>query len=357
MKAVILIPTLTAGGAERVASILANTWCAYPDTAVTVILMFDDEVFFELDPRIKLVSLRLRPNLRRISRVIAIATALLRFRVMAMRENPTFVLSFMHKYNVFCLAALLWSGISTVVSERDSPTEPNRRLSWMLRWLLYPTANGIIAQTRMGADYVRRKVRARDVTIIHNPIPALQQYYVGQRETLVLSVARLHPKKGHSDLIRAFAKLCRPDWRLVICGDGPLREELEILASSLGVSDRVQFEGRVKDVQSWYRRAGIFALPSHFEGFPNALAEAMVAGVPVVSYDCPTGPAELIQHGKNGYLVRVGDIDGLASHIDDLIAYPERAQQFSEEAAKVVHFLDSDAISKQFFQYCSAVRA
>lgn len=352
MKAVIFIPTLTAGGAERVASILASTWSGYPGVSVTLVLMFEDEVFFPVDPRAKILNLGLQPNLPGLARMAAVGRALLAFRKLVLAERPDFVLSFMNKYNVFCLTALLGTGVKTIVSERDSPTEPNRRLNWAFRQLLYPRAGGVLTQSRESERHLNAKIRGLNIAVIHNPVPRTHPPAFGGREKFVLNVGRLVPKKGHADLLRAFSMLERPDWSLVLCGDGPLRGDLEQLAAELGVEQRVRFMGTVKDVGRWCARAGVFAFPSHFEGFPNALAEALVTGAPTVSYDCPTGPADLIVHGENGFLVTVGDVPALAASIRHLIDDAELAERFSRAAARTAEHLLPENICAEYFEFC-----
>lgn len=355
MKALIFIPTLTAGGAERVAAVLANAWCGLPATQVALLLMFDDELFYPLDPRVRTTSLGLKPGLGAAARTWALARALSSFRRAVVAEQPDFVLSFMNKYNVFCLAALRGTGIPVIASERDSPTEPNLRLRWALRALLYPKAAGIITQSEESKTVVAARTGQRRIAVIPNPVPRPAPVVTPLwREKFVLSVARLVPKKGHADLIDAFARAAVPDWRLVICGEGPLKADLATRAAALGIADRVSFEGNVKDVATWYRRAGVFALPSYFEGFPNALAEAMVSGAPVVSYDCPTGPSQLIRDGCNGFLVPVGDVAGLSERLGRLMLDRELSERFSAEAARVADRLDAPVIARTYFDFCAA---
>ena len=358
MKALIFIPTLTVGGAERVASILANRWCEYPETSVTLLLMFDDEICFPVDPRVKIRSLGQTPNLGAVARLLSVARASLLFRQVVKEEAPDFVLSFMNKYNVFCLASLLGTGIRTIVSERDSPTEGKRELNWRFRQVLYPLASGVITQTEEGKRHLIKRIGDLNVAVIYNPVGISKtNEFSLNRENVVLNVGRLVAKKGQADLLRAFAKAGNPDWNLVICGDGPLRKDLEALARHLGLNDRVRFMGTVKDVNICYARAGVFAFPSYCEGFPNALAEAMVAGAPTVSYDCPTGPAELIDHGQNGYLVEVGDIEGMARHLRELMTDTAQREQFSRNAARVADKLDAAKIAKRYFEFCAASAA
>ncbi|MFY0610405.1 MAG: glycosyltransferase family 4 protein [Hyphomicrobiaceae bacterium] len=346
------IPTLGAGGAERVASILANTWHSYPGVRVTVLLMFEDEIFYPVDPGVKLVGLGLQPNLTPLKKVRALTKALGSFRKAVLAEQPAFVLSFMNKYNVFCLAALTGSGVPVIVSERDSPTEPGRRLNWLLREWLYPRAKGIITQSKLSEQHLIKRRCHTNIAVISNPVDNLTPQSTEPREKIVLNVARLVPKKGHSDLLEAFARADVGDWRLVLCGDGPLRPELEKQAKTIGIGDRVLFEGTVKNVWRWYARASVFAFTSYFEGFPNALAEAMSAGVAPVSYDCPTGPAELIEDGKNGYLVPVGNVDEFAQRLKALTADPELTRQISERATAVADRLEVSVVAKEYFDFC-----
>ncbi len=357
-KALIFIPTLTSGGAERVASLLANHWSCYPGTSVTILLLFDVELFYPIDSKVELSNLGLQPRLGAIQRTWSLIKAIFSLRRAIKAANPDFVLSFMNKYNVFCLASLLKTSIPVIVSERDSPLEPNRELNWKLRKILYPYAAGIIAQTGEGKRYLIEKIGRNNIAVIYNPIRIKKrQRPIKKREKFVLNVGRLVEKKGHEDLLRVFAKLDAVDWHLVICGDGPLRESLKTIANSLSINERTHFMGTVKDVDSWYARAGIFAFTSYFEGFPNALAEAMVAGVPSVSYNCPTGPSELIQHQDNGYLVEVGNIDMMASYLKNLINNSDLSEKISQNAIKVADKLDATTISRQYFDFCvSAAR-
>ena len=320
--------------------------------------MFDDEVCFPVDSRVKIRSLRLTPNLGTVALALSVVRVAWIFRQIVREEAPDFVLSFMNKYNVFCLASLLGTGIRSIVSERDSPTEENRELNWKFRQVTYPFAAGVIAQTEAGKQNLLKRIGDVNIAVIYNPIsrPKTSEVSVS-RQNIVLNVGRLVAKKGQADLLRAFAKADNSDWNLIMCGDGLLRKDLEALAQHLGLSDRVRFLGTVKDVDVWYARAGVFAFPSYFEGFPNALAEAMMAGVPSVSYDCPTGPQELIDHGHNGYLVQVGDIEGLAGHLRELMTNTAQRERFSRNAARVADKLDAAKIAKQYFEFCTVSAA
>jgi glycosyltransferase involved in cell wall biosynthesis len=130
----------------------------------------------------------------------------------------------------------------------------------------------------------------------------------------VLGIGRLVHQKGFDFLVEAFHRsgLAQIGWKLVILGEGDQRPTLIQLAKVAGIYHALEMPGHVDNVGAWLEKAEIFVLPSRYEGFPNALIEAMQLGCAVVSFDCPSGPSDLIQHGQNGLLVPAEDIDALA---------------------------------------------
>lgn len=189
------------------------------------------------------------------------------------------------------------------------------------------------------------------VTVLHNPIPqkpmpgpearamadTLWACPPGQR---ILTVGSLKAQKNHPLLLRAFAAMSRPDARLMLLGQGGNEVALQTLASDLGIADRVIFSGFHPDPSPFYATADLFVLSSDYEGLPTVLIEALSFGVPVVSTDCPSGPAEILQGGRFGRLVPVGDAAALACAMEDALAAPvnraallQRAADFAPEIA------------------------
>ncbi len=169
------------------------------------------------------------------------------------------------------------------------------------------------------------------------PIVAPQSLLDSQ-DKLLLAIGRLDPQKGFRDLIAAFAasKARRHEWKLVILGEGDERVELESLINSLDLTGRVLLPGWVGNVSDWYAAAQLFALSSHIEGFPNVLLEAMAHGLACVSYDCETGPAEIIHDGQNGRLVSLMQGSaGLAAAIDELAEDDEARAKLARNAVEV----------------------
>jgi glycosyltransferase involved in cell wall biosynthesis len=214
-------------------------------------------------------------------------------------------------------------GVPVVVSERNYP--PSRSLSWpwrLLRRLLYPTATLHLVQTERIAAWLRDAGLARATATLPNRIvwplprhpPVLDPASLlepGSRVLLAVGT-KIH-QKGFDRLVTVFAELAAafPDWTLVILGidERPYhgvdqRQALRaLLPADRQLRQRVLFPGRVGNGADWYLRADLFVLSSRYEGFPNVLLEAMAAGCACLAVDCPTGPAEIIDHGRTGWLL------------------------------------------------------
>lgn len=351
-RCVLFIPTLTAGGAERVASVLANEWCNYPEVRISVITLFDESVFYPLDPRVEYICLGIQANKSVLLRLVDLFRTLLALRREIVERKPKFVLSFMNKYNVFCVTALLGANQNTIVAERDSPTEVLSRLRIVLRKLTYPLAAAVLVQSQAARDFIVSTTSAHRVAILLNPVTPIIEERDRQPQKIILNVSRLHTKKGQGDLLEAFAAIRAEGWRLVLCGDGPMRPALEQRARELGIEEQTDFRGTVADLRPHLCSAGIFAFPSYWEGFPNALAEAMLAGIPCVSYDCPTGPSELIEDGVNGVLVPVGNVTKLTEALRRLVENPDLATQIGDRAASVSDRVEIRSVSRRYWDTC-----
>ena len=196
--------------------------------------------------------------------------------------------------------------------------------------------------------------------VIHNPVPLRPEPSVevirdadsrwrGSRGQRIITVGSMKAVKNHPLLLRAFAQLELPNARLMFVGGGAGRDALLSLAQELGVADRVILAGFQPDPTPFYKTADLFVLSSDYEGFGNVIVEALACGTPVVSTDCPSGPGEILDHGRFGRLVPVGDADALASAMREALEAPidrdalkNRAAEFSPEIAarKYLDLLD-----------------
>ncbi|MBX6324395.1 MAG: glycosyltransferase, partial [Rhodospirillaceae bacterium] len=234
--------------------------------------------------------------------------------------RPHAVLSLVDQTNLRLLASLIGTGIPVIACERTDPRRHRIGLPWRCaRRLLYPRAAGVAVQNEEVAAWARAFVPARKVHVIPNfvrdlpaPGPAAQR---GASD--ILAVGRLGFEKGYDVLLRAFAAsgLAARGARLTILGEGSQRAALESLAGRLGIADAVSLPGVVADPERWMARCTVFVLPSRYEGFPNALLEAMAMGCPVIAADCDSGPRHIVRDGTDGLLVPVEDAGALSAAI------------------------------------------
>jgi len=213
----------------------------------------------------------------------------------------------------------------------------------ILRRVLYPTAACVVVLSQRVYRWLPRSIRVR-ACVIPNPV-ALPDGDVENEEDIpcngypkIISVGSLYPIKGHDLLIEAFARLSgrHPEWRLVILGEGPERSALENQIEASGLSGRVALIGATRDVRTHLLHADLFVLPSRVEGFPNALTEAMVSGLPVVATDCGGAVDEIVRHGENGILVPCEDVDALAAAMDLLMSNPDERARLASRASEVL---------------------
>jgi glycosyltransferase involved in cell wall biosynthesis len=167
-------------------------------------------------------------------------------------------------------------------------------------------------------------------------VPPLGPLRPSLEDKVVIAVGRLSPQKGFDRLLDAFAAVAakHPDWSLRICGAGRLRGELEAQIERLGLGRQARLLGNVEDIDRELASASIFVLSSRFEGLPMAMIEAMSKGLPIIAFDAPTGPGEVIEDGCSGLLISNGDVGALAAAISALIERPEQRCALGEAAAR-----------------------
>lgn len=362
MNVALVIASLAGGGAERTASNLANWLSDRGDDVQVITLAPCGADRYPLHSGIKRVSLdALADSASAGAAVVANAARLRRLRRALRGPGLDAIVAMMSRVNVLTLLATRGLRCRVIVSERVYPPRLPLPALWSVaRRLTYPWADAVVMQTRAGADWVQGTLRGARPVVIPNAIGgALAD--AGRRvhsadlfaaeAPLLLAVGRLEAQKGFDLLLSAFAMAHAraPAWRLVILGEGSLRRSLERQVRDLGLENVAWLPGWAGNVSEWYARADLFVLSSRFEGFPSVLGEAMAHGVPVVSFDCDTGPAELIRHQVDGLLVDAGNVDGLAAALGDLMTSEKRRARFGQRASEVCErFAEADIRSRWF---------
>ena len=343
MRLALAIDSLGPGGAQRVLTTMAGEWAARGRLVTLVTLEGQATPAFALDPAVSLVRLGTigsgRSAIRRLwgkGRHIAA----LRGAIAAAR--PDVVVSFIDRVNVLTLLATIGLSVPVVVSERTEPAA--YPLGWMWEWLrarTYPTAAALVAQTAAALRYFP-PARGRIDRVIPNPVAAVPRRApragASRARPLVLGMGRLGPEKGFDHLLAAFARVAArfPEWDLEIWGEGPERPALERQCADLGLGPRARLPGLTPKPKELMGSADLFVLSSRFEGFPNVLCEAMASGLPVVSYDCPSGPRAIIRHEVDGLLVGPeGGVEALSVALARLMGDPAERQRLSARGPDV----------------------
>jgi glycosyltransferase involved in cell wall biosynthesis len=354
-RVTIFLPSLNGGGAERVMVTLANAIAARGYKVDLVLATAKGPYLKDVSPAVRIVDLGA-------SRVIKALLPLIRY---LRRERPQAMLSAMGHANVVALLARKLARVPTrvVVSERGFISGEcalargvAARFNFWLIPLLYQGADGVCTVSQAAAQdlAVFTNLPVQRIQAIYNPFdlskiaqlaaePLDHPWLQPGQPPLLLAIGRMNEAKDFPVLIRAFAQLRKHRAvRLVILGEGELRPELERLLADLDLSaDAVQMPGFVANPYAWMARCSLFVLSSRREGLPGALIEAMACGAPVVSTNCLSGPDEILEGGRWGQLVPVGDVSALAQAMAATLDLPSaarpdvrlRAADFEQERA------------------------
>ena len=362
VRIVFVIPSLGAGGAERVASLLANEWSSHGhDVTVATFDNPGTEPFFALNPNVSLRELaapadprgvwgKLGTNFARVSRLRSLLREL----------HPDVIVAFMTEANVIALWASQGLGIPIVISERNQPDRPGLgTIHRLARRLTYPKASAIVVQTDAIASWTEARFRI-PVHVLPNPVrldAGEARREPGEVQWLV-SLGRLTQQKGFDVLIRSFAALANkhPSWRLAIYGEGPDRSYLERLRAESGCEERIVLPGLVKDSAEALGKASLFVLPSRFEGYPNALLEALACGLPVIATSAPGGSVEILANGVYGMLVLPDDIAAMTTALDAMLSTPELRDAYAWKSRRAVAKLDITVMGGRWLDLLAALK-
>ncbi|MGC9504486.1 glycosyltransferase [Baaleninema sp.] len=322
---------LGGGGAERVTLNLARGLLDRGFNVDVVLGKAWGPHLSKIPPNVRLVDL----NAGRTATMLPALVAYLN------RERPAALLSAMHYANEVAIAAKYLSRSSTriLVSEHNTVSKSFRNLKGFKRFAipfavryLYPLADEVVTVSQGAAQALAQASGLDRVRVVYNPVitPKLRDrareaiehpWFQPGEPPVFLGVGKLEAQKDFPNLIRAFAKVRQQQpCRLGILGWGPHRDALEALISQLHLEEDAALLGYADNPYTYMARSKAFVLSSAWEGLPTVLIEALALGLPVVSTDCPSGPAEILDGGKYGSLVPVGDSDALAEAMTEVLA-------------------------------------
>ena len=318
----LIISDLSAGGAQRVVSTLAAAWANAGRRVAVITLAKQKRDYFVLAPSVTRIALG---RMGESSGVIAgVISNIQRMRALrqALREcEAPVAIAFVGATNILAVLASCGLPIRLVISERNDPARQSLGRVWdLLRRSLYRYADLVTANSHNAIETLSKFVPTERLAHVMNPVSLPEPLPDRIEKSIILNVGRLHPQKAQDTLIAAFAAVASEvsGWRLELLGNGDLEAELRLQASALGVGDRVEIAGRI-DPWPYYAHAAIFALPSRFEGTPNALLEAMSLGVPPIVSDAAGGALNFVEHQVTGLVVPVDNVVALAAALRELV--------------------------------------
>jgi len=363
-----------AGGIERFLIRLSG-WLADKGIEVDLVLAkAEGELLPEVPTTVQVKDLGAEPILLasklRIGHTLPAVPKLARY----LRENqPTVVLAF-YVANFAALWARILAKVPVpvIISERVHPTlssqvSPNPlldRLMPLLKRLFYPLADEIVAVSKGSANDLARitGLPRERIRVIYNPVspdifqkaqePLDHPWFLDKQPPVILGVGRLSVEKDFPTLIQAFAlvRQNRP-CRLMILGEGEERPKLERLVRELGLENDISLPGFESNPFKFMKNAAVFVLSSKYEGFGNVIIEALACGCPVVSTDCPSGPSEILEDGKWGKLVPVGDVEAMAKAILETLDNPPDRKALQQRAMD----FHIDKIGQQWLELIKSV--
>lgn len=349
LKICIVGPALTMGGMER-ASLNLSIMLHERGFQINHFTILKQKHFFELPIDINLIE-PIDFNIKSLS----IIKTILWIRKETEIIRPDCIIVFNKFYAALVSIALLFTKNKIIISERSSPL-----YNWPLKFkiinkisfTLKPPA-GIICQTNIAAEYQKKYYNNKSkLKTIPNILRDVKIFPEIKREKYILGVGRLDENlKGIDRLIESFAKIRNKEWKLVLAGNDEKAKFLKELTDQLNISNRVSFLGPIKNIDEQYAKAGIFVIPSRSEGFPNALVEAMAAGLPCISFDFVAGPRDIIENNVNGIIVENNNLEKMTEAIDNLIEDEQKRNELSKKAMEIKDKLSANSIQQSYLDF------
>lgn len=350
----VFLPSVGGGGAERVMVILANEFANKGHKVDLVLARAVGEYVSEVSSKVNVIDLN----------AVSVGASLLPLVKYLIEKKPDAMLTALNYVNVIAIFAKLIarSHVRLVISERSNLSNNikfskglSARLVFPLVKLTYKFADAIVAVSKGVANDLLEHVNVdnKKLFVVYNPVvdasifkhasaQVSHKWIESKNVPVILAAGRLNPAKDFFNLIKAFSYVREKiKCKLIILGEGDQRQALEKFVIELGLKEDIDLPGFAENPFSFMKNSNLFVLSSLYEGLPNVLIQALACGVPVVSTDCPSGPAEILENGRWGRLVPTGNSEELAnammqaleSSLNDLPKGRERAMEFNYECA------------------------
>ncbi len=348
MKIVLILPSLSSGGLEKVITELAWYFYQNNNTQVYLISLSKGRFFYPLPSGIQIYM----PSfaLVQIVRPLFLVRLMMWLRKTVKNINPDSLLSFGGKFNSFVLLSVYGLPVRTYISDRSRPSKSYGIFLDWLNSVLYKKATGIIAQTEKARTIMHARIAHPNITVIGNPLK-ITDTVTDNREKIILNVGRFISSKQQALLVGYFAQIRPEGWKVYFVGEGPEIKDVKRKTSELGLENEIIFQGVVENTEHFYGKSSVFAFTSVSEGFPNALGEAMAAGLACISFDCEAGPSDLIKDGINGFLIPENDDETYITKLKLLIRDESLRKEFGTRAREKAAEFSTGLIGKQYLDF------
>ena len=325
----------------------------------TTILSLSDEIFYDVDEKVNLVSLHIdRGYDNKIQKYSRIFRRLTGVKKHIKSEEYDAVFCMAPEMTRYVLSLHNKLSFKLISSERNNPLFDNIR-DKRVKGKAFSECDGIVFQTKRAMECFPAEIQKKGI-IIPNAVGNELAYTINKEKRTtkkIVAVGRLTKQKDYPTLIKAFKIVHSifPQEKLEIYGSGEDEKNLKRLCHEQGIEKHVDFMGNSKEVLKLIANSDCFVLSSIYEGMPNVLMEAMAIGLPCISTDCPFGPRELIENRINGFLVPVGDSEELAQSIIYVLNNKEESERIGERAKTILKTHNMEEISSQYLEYVKAI--
>jgi len=344
LKIAFVISSLAKGGAERVVSTLSSEMAKKNDVSIMV---FNYQIEYPYGGR--LIDLMLPSRTGKIYKAVNLIKRIVKLKSIFKKEKYDIIFSFMESASI----PSILTGYNVVVSVRVNPLMLDAATKMVMR-VLYHKAVRVIVNSDLNKSILLNKFGLLRVSTIYNPLDISYIDKLSQEEVIIdyeyaVAVGRLEYQKGFDLLIDAFSKSnVSDDVRLLIFGEGSLLDSLNQQINSHNMSHRIFLMGKTDNPYKYLAKAKFFILSSRYEGFPNALIEALACSTPVISVNCPSGPSEIIKNGYNGMLIKTQNTEELVLAINKFNADKELGTLFRKTAKQSIDRFSVSKISNQW---------
>lgn len=323
------------GGTERVSTIIANEFVERGHEVLFLSYRGGLKSYYYLDEKVKLYSLGMENYKGYFSRKIMPYKNLISF----FKDNKTdIIIDIDIIYSLYTLPIKELIGAKVISWEHFNLLENRIKTRVLARRLATLRADRIVTLNKNDMDNylsITPSFNKKKIKYIYNPAIAKYSQKSNLENKTVISVGRLTYQKNFHLLIKLWKEIEKqnPEWDLVIVGEGEDKESLKELIKHLGVKNIV-ITGFKENIENMYQESSILVMTSRYEGLPMVLLEGQKKGLPIVAFNCPTGPSEIIINGQNGYLIEMGDQQGFIDKLNDLMNDRDKLKEFSDHAIK-----------------------